>query len=180
MKNGDELDFSNPAMQAMADQARASADEAAARLVSASRSGSFDPITAVDPTRGPVREFCARFAERALSGQLEPCEHLPLDQGPRPAYWLVCRPGKLRCLSCLGAVARTVKGTRADMTCDNCRRYRPGSIRAGQLLLPAGVGEIAGQLTASGGVTVVFKMCPACCEDYAASTSELPDGPGAA
>ena len=176
-----ELDPDNPAVQAMTDQARASADEAAARLVSASRaSGLSGDVAAIDATQGPAREFCARLAERALSGQLQPCPHLPIDGGPRPTYWLVCRPGKLRCLACLSAAGRAVKGTRQDMTCDHCGRYRPGSTRSGYMLLPAGVGEIAGQLTASGGVTVLWKLCPPCFADYVAHTDVPPDDPGVA
>ena len=177
-----ELDPNDPAaVQAMADQARASADEAAARIIAASRaSGLPGDVAAIDATQGPAREFCARLANRALNGQLVPCEHLPVDGGPRPTYWLICRPGKLRCMACLSAAGRAIKGTREDMTCDHCRRYRPGSTRSGYMLLPAGIGEIAGQLTASGAVTCVWKLCPACFDDYVAHTDTPPDDPGAA
>ena len=177
-----ELDASDPAVQAMADQARASFDEATARVAAASRSSGLSSghTAAIDATRGPAGEFCARLAERALSDQLALCEHLPVDGVPQPTYWLPCRPGKLRCLACLDAAARAVKGTRRNATCDHCGHYRPGSIRSGYMLLPAGVGAIAGQLTPSGSVTVVWKLCATCFDDYLACTDEPPDGPGAA
>jgi hypothetical protein len=149
-----------PALVAVLDQAEAAAAEGARMITAIAERVPGRLISAVP---GPVaRALIRRLTVRAEAGQLSLCPHLP-ERAPAPSFWPVWAPGRLRCSPCTEVASRRIRGTAADRQCDHCRR-RVRVIYPAAVQLPAVVVDLPGLLAASGPVTVLYGLCPACHE----------------
>jgi hypothetical protein len=75
------------------------------------------------------------------SGRGDLCQHLNL-LAPQPSFWVPYAPGTLRCLRCSGQLAKRLKGTNADRTCDVCGKYSRDTAPFA-FVLPAKVVDLA-------------------------------------
>jgi hypothetical protein len=151
-----------PRVSALLDQAdAAAADGARMFAMLADHTGSpIRWITGPEDVGDTIRAIVSRFTGRAASGQLTLCPHLS-GSAPVPVFWLAWAPGRIRCSPCMGSAGRRIKGTAEDRRCDHCRR-KARAIHCGGMQLPAIVVNLPGLLAASGPVTVMFGLCPAC------------------
>lgn len=139
---------------------------------------------------GPVtRALIARLHAGALErGALPLCEHLSWST-PAVAFWLAWAPGTLRCPACANHATQRIAGTRADATCDACRRHCPAGGSTGlapyEFALPPVVVDLGPELGASTvpAVVVAFALCEPCVHADATpapTTGEPTDDDGAA
>lgn len=123
----------------------------------------------VNPHELPViAEFITDMTARALRGQLTFCRHLTWTS-MEPTWWVPYRPGRLRCVSCVEAVARGIKGTAEDSRCDACHRHS-NPIMSTQLALPAAVLDLGPDMPAARRAPIIVSA--GLCDDCFAPLSE--------
>lgn len=152
----------NPRVTALLDQAHAAAAHGA-RLFADLADRANAPIrwiTGPEDMSDTIRAIVLRFTSRAAKGQITLCPHLN-ELSPAPVFWLAWAPGRIRCIPCTEAASRRIKGTTEDRRCDYCRRI-VRLIHPEGMQLPAIVVDMPGLFAASGPVTIMFGLCPAC------------------
>lgn len=149
----------SPATAALLDQLHAATRDGATTM--AGLAGGLGAALTTEPATGPIAALARRLADRAATGRLGRCDHLAA--APGLAVWLAYAPGRLRCRPCTERTARRIRGTRADHTCDHCRRRPRGGVHPGAVLLPGVVLNDAARPLAAGPWLVLFGLCPRCC-----------------
>ena len=152
------LSHMSPGTRALVDQADAAAGHAASILATMSALGGG--THEYGPPSPLVREMAERFVLRAACGELDLCPHLS-PGAPQPAFWSAWDPGRIRCGRCIGPEADAIKGTDEEHRCDHCRQVSE-RIHNEAVLLPPVVADLPGLIAASGPVTLMFGLCPAC------------------
>lgn len=145
------------ASSALLDQAQAATSDAG-RIVAflAAREGGELRSGTVNGT-SPTAVIVRRLQIRLIVGGVTMCPHVA---GIAPVYWVAWAPGRLRCVQCVEASARRIRGTAEDNKCDCCRQTAD-RLHAVTIPLPAIVFDLP-RPAALPPVIVRLGLCPTC------------------